>query len=134
MKKFFLLFFFVSTVLYAEKANLKIIFQDGLEYTESFDKGTDNITLVCKGNMRQKNIIDIQGFEQFENLTTLSMYFFQCKGDYSFLKRIKSLTNLGLIGCSAESFGFLTDLEFLEMVDLELSFDTSTKKLKRTWM
>ena len=98
MKKNYLLllFFFISFEIFAENVELKIILQDGIEYTESFDKDSKSITLVSKGNFRLKELTDIQGLEQFENLTNFCMYFFQYKGNYSFLKKIKNLKDLGL--------------------------------------
>ena len=118
---------------FAEKANLKIILQDGIEYTESFEKDSKVITLVSKGDLRLKYLEDIQGFEQFENLTDFCMYFFNYKGDYSFLKSIKNLKNLGLMGCGTESLSFMADLALLEVVELQLDFrneiiDTIEKK------
>lgn len=114
---------FLSTSLFAEQAELRIIYENGIEYSESFEKDSKVITLVSKGKLRLKNLEDIQGFEQFENLTDFCMYFFQYKGDYSFLKSIKNLKNLGLMGCGAESLNFISDLELLEDVEFELSFE-----------
>ena len=116
------IFILFTSPLFSEKANLKIILQDGIEYTESFEKDSKVITLVSKGDLRLKYLEDIQGFEQFENLTDFCMYFFNYKGDYSFLKSIKNLKDLGLMGSGAESLSFITDLELLEVVELQLDF------------
>lgn len=116
------IFILFTSPLFSEKANLKIILQDGIEYTESFEKDSKVITLVSKGDLRLKYLEDIQGFEQFENLTDFCMYFFNYKGDYSFLKSIKNLKELGLMGSGAESLSFITDLELLEVVELQLDF------------
>ena len=130
MKKNYLLllFFFISFEIFAENVELKIILQDGIEYTESFDKDSKSITLVSKGNFRLKELTDIQGLEQFENLTNFCMYFFQYKGNYSFLKKIKNLKDLGLIRCGAETLNFLEDLTLLENCELELDFATENQK------
>ena len=130
MKKNYLLllFFFISFEIFAENVELKIILQDGIEYTESFDKDSKSITLVSKGNFRLKELTDIQGLEQFENLTNFCMYFFQYKGNYSFLKKIKNLKDLGLIRCGAETLNFLEDLTLLENCELELDFAKETQK------
>lgn len=123
MKNILICIFILFTLpLFSEKANLKIILQDGIEYTESFEKDSKVITLVSKGDLRLKYLEDIQGFEQFENLTDFCMYFFNYKGDYSFLKSIKNLKDLGLMGSGAESLSFITDLELLEVVELQLDF------------
>lgn len=114
---------FLSTSLFAEQAELRIIYEDGIEYTEKYEKNSKLITLVSKGNLRLKCLEDIQGLEQFENLTDFCMYFFHYKGDYSFFKNIKNLKKLGLMGCGAESLNFISDLELLEDVELELSFE-----------
>ena len=116
------IFILFTSPLFSEKANLKIILQDGIEYTESFEKDSKVITLVSKGDLRLKYLEDIQGFEQFENLTDFCMYFFNYKGDYSFLKSIKNLKDLSLMGSGAESLSFITDLELLEVVELQLDF------------
>ena len=123
-----LLFFFISFEIFAENVELKIILQDGIEYTESFDKDSKSITLVSKGNFRLKELTDIQGLEQFENLTNFCMYFFQYKGNYSFLKKIKNLKDLGLIRCGAETLNFLEDLTLLENCELELDFAKENQK------
>ena len=130
MKKNYLLllFFFISFEIFAENVELKIILQDGIEYTESFDKDSKSITLVSKGNFRLKELTDIQGLEQFENLTNFCMYFFQYKGNYSFLKKIKNLKDLGLIRCGAETLNFLEDLTLLENCELELDFAKENQK------
>ena len=130
MKKNYLLllFFFISFEIFAENVELKIILQDGIEYTESFDKDAKSITLVSKGNFRLKELTDIQGLEQFENLTNFCMYFFQYKGNYSFLKKIKNLKDLGLIRCGAETLNFLEDLTLLENCELELDFAKENQK------
>lgn len=113
----------LSTTVFAEKAALRIIYEDGIEYTANYEKDSKVIILVSKGNLRLKYLKEIQGLEQFEHLTNFCMYFFQYKGDYSFLKNIKNLKNLGLMGCGAESLNFISDLELLEDVELELSFE-----------
>ena len=130
MKKNYLLllFFFISFEILSENVELKIILQDGIEYTESFDKDSKSITLVSKGNFRLKELTDIQGLEQFENLTNFCMYFFQYKGNYSFLKKIKNLKDLGLIRCGAETLNFLEDLTLLENCELELDFAKENQK------
>ena len=130
MKKNYLLllFFFISFEIFAENVELKIILQDGIEYTESFDKDSKSITLVSKGNFRLKELTDIQGLEQFENLTNFCMYFFQYKGNYSFLKKIKNLKDLGLIRCGAETLNFLEDIKLLENCELELDFAKENQK------
>lgn len=130
MKKNYLLllFFFISFEIFAENVELKIILQDGIEYTESFDKDSKSITLVSKGNLRLKELVNIQGLEQFENLTNFCMYFFQYKGNYSFLKKIKNLKDLGLIRCGAETLNFLEDLTLLENCELELDFAKENQK------
>ena len=130
MKKNYLLllFFFISFEIFAENVELKIILQDGIEYTESFDKDSKSNTLVSKGNFRLKELTDIQGLEQFENLTNFCMYFFQYKGNYSFLKKIKNLKDLGLIRCGAETLNFLEDLTLLENCELELDFAKENQK------
>ena len=130
MKKNYLLllFFFISFEIFAENVELKIILQDGIEYTESFDIDSKSITLVSKGNFRLKELTDIQGLEQFENLTNFCMYFFQYKGNYSFLKKIKNLKDLGLIRCGAETLNFLEDLTLLENCELELDFAKENQK------
>lgn len=129
MKKLFCIYiwFFIFSNLFAQTASLKIVLENGIEYTESFDKESKSIVLISKENFRRKKLVDIQGLEQFDKLTDFCMYFFQYEKDYSFLKKIRKLKVLSLIDCGADTLTFLEELGTLEKFEVELNIQKENR-------
>lgn len=133
MKKLFMFIAFVlCSLCFAEKSEIKFTAIDGTVSTMSFENNAEYI-VVDANKLPIKRMVDIQGFENFKNLNSVTFYFLRYSGNYDFLTKITNLKDLGLMGCWISSLSFLKDIPNLETAEIEFSADISNyEKIKNT--
>lgn len=95
MKKLFMFITFIFyTLCFAENSEIKFIAADGTVNTLSFEKDCEYI-IIDANKLPIKRMVDVQGFENFPNLNSVTFYFFRYSGNYDFLTKIPNLKDLG---------------------------------------
>ena len=130
MKKIFsfVLIFLCILPMFSETENLIFKLTDNTLEVFSFDKDSKSITFFGSDNSKNRNqplkeFIDIEGFSKFEQLEDMGFYWPKYRGDWNFLKDAKKLKSLGLITVNAKSMDVLSDLENIEVLELDYFID-----------
>lgn len=123
----FLIFIINITILFSEECDILFLLKDGEVRKITVDKNKTEL-VFSKADFGGKGIVTIKGLDQLDKLESFTLYFVRYMEDYTFLKDIKHIKDLGLISVPLSSLKFLEDFSELERAEISLVMDIKDKE------